>query len=77
MDNELNNTKQSMNKLESNPIPIGFIYVQLPHQSEPNEIWSNVKWQEVTSQYANLFFRVEGDKTKKFNGGTQEESTKT
>ena len=66
-ENELNEVRQSSS------IPVGFIYVQLPNQSEPTSIWSKLKWQEVTSQYANMFFRVNGNMTEAF-GQNQEES---
>ena len=72
---QVDDLKKESNDLKNNPIPIGFIYVQLPNQSLPSAIWSNVEWEEVTSQYANLFFRVAGDKSAKFNGGIQEESS--
>ena len=58
--------KKQVNDIRSNPVPIGFIYVQLPNQPTPSTIWSNVKWEEVTSQYSNLFFRAQGDKTEEF-----------
>jgi hypothetical protein len=43
-----------------NPFPIGFIYVQLPNEKSPTEIWSWMIWKDVTSDYAGLFFRAEG-----------------
>lgn len=45
----------------------------MPGQQEPSAIWPNVQWESVTSQYANLFFRVEGDRSEKF-GLIQSES---
>lgn len=41
-------------------VPIDFIYVQLPNQPEPQNIWDTVEWIEITSEYAGLFFRAEG-----------------
>ena len=66
-ENEVNELKQTF-------IPIGFIYVHLPNQTEPTQIWPKLKWQEITSQYANLFFRAEGNWTAPF-GQVQEESS--
>lgn len=55
-------------------MPIGFIYVQLPEQPEPSELWKFVKkWEDVSSDYAGLFFRVLGGGSNSF-GYTQEES---
>ena len=52
--------------LRDNPVPVGFIYVQLPHQPEPSELWPTVKWTQVTSQYAGRFFRAEGGDSSSF-----------
>src|SRR5882724_5094559 len=41
-------------------IPIGFLYTQLSNQSEPQKLWPNTVWTEVTKQYSGLFFRAEG-----------------
>ncbi|CAG2102107.1 unnamed protein product [Medioppia subpectinata] len=52
-------------------LPIGFIYVQYPHQSDPNHIWPTYTWSEVTAQYAGQFFRAEGGGSLTFNQGVQ------
>ena len=57
MQDEINELK---NELKMNVIPIGFLYIQLPNQSSPIELWPKTSWSEVTQQYAGLFFRVEG-----------------
>lgn len=41
-------------------IPVGFIYIQLPHQSSPALLFPWAKWEEVTSNYSGHFFRAEG-----------------
>ena len=66
--------QQIESKLQTlqNSVPIGFVYVQLPSQSDPHSIWPNLKWQDITSLYANSFFRALGDKTAPF-GKFQEE----
>jgi hypothetical protein len=72
-DKSLKNSLDGLNKIL---IPIGFIYVQMPNQNSPQEIWSSMKWTDVSTQYANVFFRVIGDKTETF-GKIQEEETQT
>jgi uncharacterized protein involved in tolerance to divalent cations len=52
--------------LIENPVPVGFIYVQLPSQPEPKTLWSKVEWKDVTSDYAGLFFRAEGGGSEAF-----------
>ena len=41
-------------------VPIGFLYTQLPNQSSPQQLWPNMKWSDVSPQYAGLFFRADG-----------------
>lgn len=41
-------------------IPVGFTYVQLPKDKPPQEIWPQLKWQDVSAAYAGVFFRVNG-----------------
>ena len=43
--------------LMKNPVPIGFTYVQLPHEKQPGEIWPWMIWENVTSEYACVFSR--------------------
>jgi hypothetical protein len=40
-------------------LPIGFIYFQLRGQPEPGALFSGV-WENISPQYAGLFFRIEG-----------------
>ncbi len=42
------------------PFPIGFIYVQLPNEKSPTEIWPWMTSNDVSSTYAGIFFRVTG-----------------
>lgn len=51
-------------------VPIGFIYTQYPNQSPPNLLWPDFRFQEVTNNYAGLFFRAEGSGSAPF-GQTQ------
>ncbi|XP_054154840.1 uncharacterized protein LOC128953381 [Oppia nitens] len=49
-----------LDKLKSNPVPVGFIYTQLGGQPEPSQLWPGVKWLDITHDYSGLFFRAEG-----------------
>src|SRR5689334_18333966 len=55
-------------------VPIGFIYTQLPGQSEPKDIWLNMVWSDVTPDYDGLFFRAQGGKSLSF-GQVQNENS--
>lgn len=49
-----------LNKVKNNPVPVGFIYTQLPNQLPPAALWPSVTWKDVSSMYAGLFFRTVG-----------------
>ncbi|MCL2181022.1 MAG: host specificity factor TipJ family phage tail protein [Treponema sp.] len=53
-------------------LPIGFVYFQIKGQPAPQEIFAGV-WEDISSQYAGLFFRVEGGNAAPF-GQNQEQS---
>ena len=36
------------------------MYIQLPFQKSPQELWTSCKFEDVTKQYAGKFFRAEG-----------------
>ncbi|KAH9395941.1 hypothetical protein TYRP_020356 [Tyrophagus putrescentiae] len=55
-----------------NPVPLGFIYVQLPNQNSPQEIWPWMIWTDDSKQYDSTFFRVAGSKAEAF-GKVQED----
>jgi predicted nucleic acid-binding Zn-ribbon protein len=55
------------------PVPISFIYVQLPNEESPAEIWSSLTWNDVSSAYAGVFFRVLGGEAASF-GQVQEDN---
>ncbi len=57
-----------------NPVPLGFIYVQLPQEKSPQEIWPWMSWTDISLQYDSTFFRVAGSKAETF-GKTQPEAT--
>jgi len=51
-------------------LPVGFIYFQLRGQPAPGELFSG-DWQDISSQYAGLFFRVEGGNAAAFGSEPQ------
>ncbi len=55
-----------------NPVPLGFIYVQLPQEKSPQEIWPWMSWTDISPQFDSTFFRVAGSKAEVF-GKTQPE----
>jgi len=74
---QLNEVKDKLEVVQQNPVPIGFIYVQLPNQREPLDVWGyTMIWREITQDYAGLFFRVVGGGSQPF-GITQEQSSPT
>ncbi|OXA54964.1 Alpha-N-acetylgalactosamine-specific lectin [Folsomia candida] len=60
-------------QLRDNPVPVGFIYVQLPFHPSPQTLWPNLIWRNVSSSYAGLFYRAEGGLAANF-GSVQAES---
>lgn len=40
--------------------PIGFVYFQLPLQSDPSALYPNTTWTNISATYAGAFFRAEG-----------------
>ena len=66
--------KNEIVNLKQNPVPIGFIYVQLSGQKDPQTLWPNTQWSNVSPNYAGLFFRAEGGNANSF-GTIQEEQT--
>lgn len=63
--------------LENIKLPIGFIYVQLPMEKSPTELWASIphyQWTDVSDSYDSLFFRVTGKQAEPF-GNVQEQQT--
>jgi len=61
-------------EIKSNPVPSGFIYVQLPDKPSPVTLWPSLVWQNVTHEYEGLFFRAAGGASAGF-GEVQDESS--
>ena len=66
-----------INILKSNPVPIGFVYVELKGQKWPSLLWPNTQWDIISSSYAGLFFRIEGGHAPPFDGQIQEDQTQS
>lgn len=62
------------NRIIEFAMPIGFVYIQLPDQQPPQEIWPSITWENISPNYEGVFFRVEGGTAGKF-GHTQEENS--
>lgn len=56
-----------MNMLSTQMVPIGFIFLQLPYEKPPTEIWPSLTWENVNADYNGVFFRVLGNKSNSFN----------
>ena len=58
----LQKLQQVLVDLVLQPVPIGFIYVQLPKEKSPEELWpGQMLWTDVSSVYDGVFFRVENE----------------
>lgn len=55
-------------------VPLNAVYDQYPFELEPSEFWncSRGHWVDISNTYENLFFRVNGDKSR--FGKVQEEN---
>lgn len=65
--------EDELKQLKKNPVPIGFVYLQLPYQSEPKSIWPDCVWTDVSQSYAGDFIRVVGGSSNNF--GDEQESS--
>src|SRR5699024_10335861 len=57
----LEEQQNELNQWRANPVPLGFVYVQLSGQPEPQILWPTVTFTELSYQYVGLFFRAQGD----------------
>ena len=65
--------KQIVEQTKQTLLPIGFIYVQLPSEKTPSDIWPWTKWTDISATYGGVFFRVEGAGSESF-GKIQEDN---
>ncbi len=61
---------------ETPALPVGFIYLQIPQQKSPQEMFPKQTWADISSNFPGLFFRVVGGDSKEF-GAVQEENVPT
>ena len=64
--------QSSLTAVENNLVPLGFIYVQLPKEKSPAELWPKFQFTEISSTYEGVFFRVLGKGSAEF-GAVQAE----
>ncbi len=64
--------KELLEKLNKESIPIGFIYVQLPKDKAPTELWPSMTWHDISADYEGVFFRVVGGNAASFGQVQQE-----
>lgn len=72
---QIERMEKRIEKMAANVVPLGFIYVQLPQEKSPQEIWSStaaMTWTDISSQFDSTFFRVAGSRAGAF-GAVQEE----
>ncbi|CAG2115379.1 unnamed protein product [Medioppia subpectinata] len=58
--NDVQNDASYSGNLRS--IPIGFVYIQLPNQSEPIHLWPQSKWTDITNEYNDVIKNNKHDK---------------
>ena len=46
--------------------PIGEIYIRYPGQSSPQDLYERGTWENISDQFAGLFFRAEGGNAESF-----------
>lgn len=57
--------------------PIGEIYIRYPGQSSPQDLYKRGTWENISGQFAGLFFRAEGGNANAFEGGSQEDKIRS
>ena len=50
--------KNEIANLKQNSVPIGFIYVQLSGQKDPQSLWPNTKWNNISPNYSAGGYRL-------------------
>lgn len=57
--------------------PVGEIYIRYPGQSSPQDLYKRGTWENISGQFAGLFFRAEGGNANAFEGGSQEDKIRS
>lgn len=57
---ESNSLKEYLDQVNSKVVPVGSIYIEYYGQPSPEQVWPTLSWQDISSTYAGLFFRVLG-----------------
>ncbi len=52
----LEDARNHINNIELNPVPIGFIYIELPGQPKAETLWPNAHWRDISSDYTGLIW---------------------
>lgn len=58
-----------------NPVPLGFIFVQLPNEKSPLDFWPWMIWTDISSSFNGVFFRVANGGNAGSFGEIQEEDS--
>lgn len=66
LDSKQNCTVPSLVAPAIDPLPLGFVYVQLPKEKEPSILWPSLQWADISATYAGVFFRVLGGNSEPF-----------
>ena len=70
METRLDIHQSRLDNLEQASLPMGFIYIEIPDQSSPQQLWPSLQWTEVTQQYVGLFYGAEGSGSRRFGKET-------
>ena len=67
--------KEDFTKLKDSAVALslGFIYVQLPKEKAPAELWPSFKWADISATYDSTFFRVAGSAAAPFGSVQQQQ----
>lgn len=66
LDREISDLSKKIDNQVSKSVPINTVYIQYPFELEPSKIWKCGEsgiWRDISSTYADLFFRVNGPKS--------------
>jgi len=67
---ELANALEQISVVSSRVVPVGSIYIEYHNQPAPGSLWPALTWQDISTSYAGLFFRITGEEAEEW-GTTQ------